>query len=307
MAKKGPHKQTRWIHISDVQFGHHPSDGEDHYTLVADMIATIRREQPDFVIHSGDHVAGAGEDDTPRRIGKLWREYHRAMDPLTEQCPVYSCPGNHDQTRPGRSLEEYCKHVGRAGKSPYYTATFGPIHLIMLDEVLRPGDHYWGDTVTTRLLHSGGFLSGSAQDRWLRRHLAKGRRGKVLVTIGHWPIFMSRNLYFDTDSSLRYDEITKHPGNLLPQLIKANCDLYLCGHHHVYERSRHPKLMQVKTGADGIAWPHLMEDPNKYSVIQDYRHGYTRFTYDPSAHRIHGEAVDLDGDVIDAWSQKAKE
>ena len=297
---------TRWIHISDVQLGDVPSDYDDHTALIEQLIATVRAEHPDFVIHSGDHVHGAHHNDEKKQVTKWWRTYHRLMDPLARQCPVYCCPGNHDQTKPGRSLDVYCRHVGRTGKPPYFAATIGDVHLVLLDLTLRAGEHDWEDDVTTRLSHMGGFLPGAAQDRWLRRHLSKGRRSKVMIAVGHWPIFTSRNLYFDTDSSLRYDEITRHPGVLLPQLIEAGFDLYLCGHHHTYERLRHPKLMQVKTGADGIALPGLMRKPNRYSVIQDYRGGYTRFAYDAPANRIHGEAVAFDGEVMDSWSQKAK-
>jgi len=49
-----------------------------------------------------------------------------------------------------------------------------------------------------------------------------------------------------------------------------------------------------------------LEKPNKYSIKRDRRHGYTRFTYDSAANRIYGEAIALDGDIIDSWSQKVE-
>ncbi len=88
-----------------------------------------------------------------------------------------------------------------------------------------------------------------------------------MIAVGHHPIFMSPHLYHDTDSSLRFDEITGHLGGVLPQLIDARFDLYLCGHLHVYERSCHPRLTQVMTGGDGIAFPGALEKPNKYSIV----------------------------------------
>ncbi len=300
----------KWIHISDMQFGQVPN-AEEQNRLNEELIARVRNQKPDFVVNSGDlvsHMEGfqPGVRDEDKFVAQCWRDYHRVIDPLAGECPVLCCPGNHDQTRPGRSLENYCKNVGRAGKPPYFAKTFGDIHVVMLDQVLRTGEHDWEDNVTTRLSHMGGFLPGSAQDRWLRRHLSKARRARVKIAVGHWPIFAPRTVYHDTDSSLRYDEMTKHPGVLLPQLIEARFDLYLCGHHHVYERSRHPKLMQVKTGANGIAFPGVMRRPNQYFEKHDYRQGYTRFVYDPSANKIHGEAVALDGDIMDAWSQSVK-
>ena len=303
---KTNNRRTRWIHISDLQIGQDTSDFADHDELMEQLIAQVRAEQPDFVIHSGDHVHGAHFDDEKKLVTQWWRRYRRLVDRLARQFPVYNCPGNHDQTRPGRSLEVYCRNIGRKGKQPYYAVTCRDVHLVLMDQLLRAGEHNWSDTGTTRLSHMGAFLPGSTQDRWLRRHLAKGRRAKVMVAVGHWPIFASRFVYFDTDSSLRYDELTNHPGILLPQLLEAEFDLYLCGHHHIYERSRHPRLMQVKTGSDGIAFKGMMRKPNRYAVLQDYRGGYTRFAFDPSSNRIHGEAVAYDGEVFDSWSQKAK-
>ena len=297
LASKRSNRMVRWIHITDLQFGSEESDNHD--SLVEGLIAKVRGENPDFVVNSGDNVAGAIRDDEKKSVAQYWREYRRVMDPLARECPLFCVPGNHDQTRPGRALDDYCRHVGRPGKPPYYAANFRDIHLVMLDTVLRPG------LPPAPVKHMGGFLPNSPQNRWLRRHLSKRRRARAMIAVGHWPIFASPCVYFATDSSLRYDELTGHRGTLLPQLAEAGFDLYLCGHHHVYERSRHPLLMQVMTGADGIAYPEAATR-NRYCVKHDDRHGYTRFTYDLSANKIRGEALALSGDVIDAWSQNVR-
>ncbi len=46
--------------------------------------------------------------------------------------PALNCPGNHDQ-RLGRSLEIYCREIGRSGKPPYYAVTIGDVHVLLLD------------------------------------------------------------------------------------------------------------------------------------------------------------------------------
>jgi 3',5'-cyclic AMP phosphodiesterase CpdA len=179
------------------------------------------------------------------------------------------------------------------------------MEIVFLDLTMRVGEYDPKLTSTCRVMHAGAFPPRTVQHRWLQRTLSR-RRGQVLVVVGHWPIFMSRFVYHDADSSLRFDELTGYPGELLPMLTEAGADLYLCGHHHVYERSRHPRLMQIMTAGDAIAWPDLMERPNKYRVRVDRRMCYTRFCYDPTSARIHGESIAIDGETIDAWSQKVR-
>ncbi len=306
MARSARRSITRWIHITDLQVGQRPSDAQDHDTQVEQLIAKVRAEKPDFVINSGDNTPGAVDDDERRFIAQCWRDYHRIVDPLTSECPVFHTPGNHDQSRPGRSLDLYCKHIGRAGKRAYYAANFGDIGLVMLDLLMRVGEYNAKEIGTCRVMHQGAFAPGTAQHRWLRRHLSTPRNTRVSIAVGHWPIFMSKYVYHDTDSSLRYDELTGQSGVLLPMLTEARTDLYLCGHHHVYERSRHPQLMQVMTGADKIAWPGLMKRANRFRVASDYRIGYTRFAFDRQSNLIRGEAVALDGEIMDAWTQKPR-
>ena len=113
MAKPARRSITRWIHITDMQVGQIPTDADDHNAQVEELIAKVRAEKPDFVINSGDNTPGAVDDDERRFIAQCWRDYHRIVDPLASECPIFHTPGNHDQSRPGRSLDLYCKHVGR--------------------------------------------------------------------------------------------------------------------------------------------------------------------------------------------------
>jgi len=41
-------------------------------------------------------------------------------------------------------------------------------------------------------------------------------------------------------------------------------------------------------------------------VASDYRIGYTRFMFDRQSNTIHGQAVALDGEIMDAWTQKPR-
>ena len=81
-------------------------------------------------------------------------------------------------------------------------------------------------------------------------------------------------------------------------LLDAGVDLYLCGHLHIYERTRYQRLTQVMAGApDKVPFKKLLSDPpNKHSRVVDERACYVRFTLTGNTSR--GEAVALDGDVM---------
>lgn len=280
---------VQWIHISDLQFGFGKEENNDNNAHAQMLIERIIREKPDFIIHSGDAVHGAHEGQELERIKEYWSDYRRAVKPLEEICPVLSVPGNHDMTRAGKSMELYCQQTGRSGEPPYFGVTIQGVHVICLDVV--------------PFLHKGGFITGSKQEKWLRQHLSGPRRARCLVAVGHYPIFMSPAIYHNVDTSLHYDESSGQEGVLLPILLKARVDLYLCGHLHIYERTRYGRLTQVMAGANGIAFPDLLQqEPNKYNQILDERQCFVRYMLSDDS--IRGEAVTLDGESMDTWSQE---
>lgn len=284
---------TRWVLISDVQFGHWSPQVTDNDERARMLIQQVVGEAPDFVVNGGDHINGEVADGNAERqnVRRMWAKYHRAMRPLAKLCPVISVVGNHDQTGQAASSDVYCRQTQRAGKPTYYSATIRGVHVhvIALDVVPRR--------------HRGGFPDWTVQAKWLGRDLNRRRRAKCTVAVGHYPIFLTPKHYDNSDPSLRYDEGAKDEGVLLPMLLDVGVDLYLCGHHHVYERTRYRRLTQVMAGAADMAWDDLMqESPNRYCRVLDERQCYVRFTLKDKT--IRAEAVALDGDVVDAWTQR---
>ena len=279
---------TRWTLITDVQFGHADPDEETNSRRARYMIEKIASEDPDFVINAGDSINGAVVDGERRKVKKLWAQYQDAIRPLDNVCPLITVIGNHDQTGEAATSEDFCRETGRIGKQPYFSKTIGGVNVVVLHTM--PGRH------------GGGFPDGTPQVRWLRSHLQRPRQAKCTIVCGHYPVFVNPWLYHTSDPSLHYDENTNEQGVLLPILLDAEVDMYLCGHHHVYERSRYKSLTQIMGGALGIAYEEQLEKPpHRYSKALDERQCYVRFTLDKNA--ISGESVDLDGNVIDTWIQ----
>ena len=283
------HQMIRWIHVTDLQLGFGKSADNDNDTSARRLIEQVASEEVDFVINSGDLIHGAHADQTLETIAEYWSDYQTTVKPLEGKAPILSAPGNHDMTREDRSMERYCLETGRADKPPYYAATIQGVHVICLNVVSA--------------LHRGGFPKGSEQEAWLKQELNRLPQARCLIAVGHYPIFLSPDFYGRfSDSSLYYDERTGQAGALLPILLEAGVDLYLCGHLHTYERTRYGKLTQVMAGAYGVAYPDLMPyQPNQYCQALDERQCYVRYTLTEDS--IHAEALSLQGTVVDAWSQ----
>ena len=274
---------TRWIFVSDLQLGQPPDHHEERKRLLIERVAA---EKPHFVIHGGDHVAGKVNDDPEERrnVELMWAAYHRVMAPLKELCPVISTIGNHDQTGSTPSSEEYLRQVGRQGKKSYHAKTIRGVHIANLDVLVRK--------------HRGGFAD-AVQARWLRRDLRAARRARCTVVVGHYPIVVAPWLL---EHSVLCDEEPGKMGLLLPMLLEAGVDLYLCGHLHVYERACYKTLTQVMSSASDIFFPEMRDKPSEYTKAFDERQTYIRFALEDSA--IRGEAVCAEGDVVDRWTQE---
>ena len=273
----------RWIFVSDLQLKPDDREHEERRRLLIERVAA---EKPDFVIDGGDHVAGAVNDEPEEaeRVALMWAAYHRATKPLEGLCPLISTVGNHDQTGSNPSSEEYLRQVGRQGRRTWHAGTIGGVHIAILD--VLDGRH------------RGGFTDRT-QARWLRRDLRAARRARCTLVVGHYPVLVSPWLL--EHSVLRGKE-PGDPGLLLPILLEAGVDLYLCGHLHAYERARCRTLTQVMTSASDIFFDDMDEKPGEFRIAFDERQSYVRFALEDST--ILGEAVSADGDIIDEWRQE---
>lgn len=286
---------TRWIHFTDLQLGLGKAENDPNDELAVEMVQTVLAQRPDFAIHAGDCIHGTAidheADENPEYLGmhvENWEMYRRTMAPLQTQCPVFSVVGNHDHTFPDLDTALFCHYHDRDGKPAYYSGTIDDVQVICLDVVPRP--------------HHGGFPAGTEQEVWLREELAKPKDARCRVVVGHYPIFMAPAMAHSVDASLRYDEENNAPGLLLPMLLAADVDLYLCGHLHIYERARYEKLTQIIGGANRIGhWGVLDMTPSRFLQVQDERQSYVEFKIVDD--QIEATVVSLAGEQIDAWSQ----
>ena len=75
---------VQWFHISDLQFGTGKAEKNDSDACARRLVEQVAGQEPDFVIHSGDHIHGAVNDskEEKARVKEYWADYQRAVKGL---------------------------------------------------------------------------------------------------------------------------------------------------------------------------------------------------------------------------------
>jgi Icc-related predicted phosphoesterase len=166
-------------------------------------------------------------------------------DKLLKKYPLFSLPGNHDYMDNDtaafyhHSRIEYYKTFstpvnGESGgiasnNQAYYSYDIGNIHFLSLDS--------FGQEDSTRLSDTLG-----AQVQWIKKDLEANKNKMWVVALWHHPPYS-----MGSHNSDEQDELIKIRENLLPVLERYQVDLVICGHSHLYERS---KLMEGHYGKE---------------------------------------------------------
>lgn len=189
----------------------------------------------DFMIMLGDNAYDNGTQQEYQ--DKLFNVY----DTILNYLPVFSTPGNHDYNSVNR-LSDPTQHTGPyydVFKSPengqaggvasntklYYSFDYGNIHFVSINSELQT----W--TLT----------SSNPMFDWLRQDLQANTKEWVICYF-HQPPYSKGSHDSDDFWELLMANMRR---NALPILEQYGVDLVLCGHSHVYERS---KLIKGHTG-----------------------------------------------------------
>jgi hypothetical protein len=145
---------------------------------------------------------------------------------LLRVTPVWPAIGNHDTAQdpnPPPTIAYFRAfdnpQHGEAGGVPsgtnrYYSFDHGNVHLLCLDSM-----------TSSRAL-------GGAQSRWIEADL-KATKQRWIIAYWHHPPYTKGS--HDSD---RETELLEMREGIVPVLEAGGCDLVVCGHSHVYERSR---------------------------------------------------------------------
>lgn len=161
-------------------------------------------------------------------------------DRLLKQSPVFPAPGNHDYGNIdfyGRDVPKRFYDVayyrvfsmpteGESGGVPshnqsFYSFDIGNIHFLSLDSYGREAD---GAKMYDTL---------SAQAQWVKKDLEQNKNKQWVVAYWHHPPYT-----MGTHNSDEEQDLVQIRGSFIKILERYGVDLIICGHSHLYERSR---------------------------------------------------------------------
>jgi len=162
--------------------------------------------------------------------------FNRYKDNLLKTYPLFPSPGNHDydNDNPARQDDHKIPYYdvftmpanGEAGGEPsgteaFYSFDYGNVHFLSLDS-------YGREDNATRLYDTLG-----RQVQWIKKDLAANQNKDWVVAYWHHPPYSKGSRESDGDP-----EMTAIRHNFIRILERLGVDLIICGHSHVYERSR---------------------------------------------------------------------
>ncbi|MCL2747244.1 MAG: metallophosphoesterase [Oscillospiraceae bacterium] len=200
--------------------------------------AVAGEPRAELVIFGGDTVDDGGESGDWEAF---WRNASEPLDGLV----VAAVPGNHDNHA---MLAEQFAYPARAPASPgegfFYAIDMGGVHFVMLDSNIMGADR-------------------QADIDWLRADLAgePAQKANWRVAVLHHPLWPPVNNPKDMARAETMRE------NFLPLLEDYGVDLVLCGHQHVYARSRAQNgIVQIMV-ASGAKEPYHADNTEDMAII----------------------------------------
>lgn len=184
----------------------------------------------------GDNAYNSGQDAEFQQ--KFFNVY---KDNLLKKFPLFPSPGNHDYTDGHTSNSDSIAQIthkmayyanfsmpvdGEAGGTPSHTQAFysfdiGNIHFLSLDSYGKEAGQY-------RLYDTLG-----PQVQWIKQDLDSNKNKDWIIAYWHHPPYTMGSHNSDEEQELV--EIRK---NFIQILERYGVDIIVCGHSHVYERSR---------------------------------------------------------------------
>ena len=267
---------TEAVPFRFVIFGDTRSQARPH----AAVVDAIRREGPEFVVHTGDLVEDGRDPDD-------WQRFFDLEAPLLRVAPFVPVIGNHEIAQPfSNGMENYRRYV--------HVAPGGPSS--ELDSVLRYGN--------TRFVLANSYedWSGEARD-WIDRELGRARReapNDWLFVVMHWG---------PRSSGPHGDNELVAQAGVDAILRRHHVDLVISGHDHAYERGDDDGLRYMVSGGGGAPL-YRRRDFRPMTRAFAAEHHYVRV--DVEREQIAFTAVRPDGTAIDratlrhdGWSDSA--
>jgi acid phosphatase type 7 len=235
------------------------------------VVERVTREQPGFVIHTGDLV------DNGNQAG-LWDKFFEIEKDLLRNIPFYPTPGNHEQNTP-----VFFKYFAfPSGDGHHYSFDWGNTHLAVIDS----------NEIGKNAQEKAAFRQ--EQLDWLQGDLTRNSKPLVFVWLHHPPF---------TGVEDRKPTAARLAAILEPVLLKGRVAAVFGGHDHNYQHHVHAGIDYIVSGGGGAPLYDLSPTPETMvrGVVTD---NYVRVHVTGSTAQF--EAVDLEGKILDSFEVKAR-
>ncbi len=223
-----------------VVYGDSRSDAAAHATVVAAIV----RDQPSFVVETGDMVVRGSDDHA-------WDRFFRVEEPLLRDVPFFAAVGNHETYDPGVGLrlsERYVALPADASHPTYYAFSWGSVRFLMLDS-------------------NDAWDRGNAQWTWLEHAL---EAADANPNVHHLFVALHQGPY----SSGHHGGDPELAQSGVPEMLRRHgVDLVFAGHDHDYERGEVDGLKYIVTGGAGAPlYPVNRHDPGQlaFATVHHY-------------------------------------
>ncbi|HSI33013.1 MAG TPA: metallophosphoesterase [Tepidisphaeraceae bacterium] len=282
---------VRFAHLTDMHVDADPRRRGDLGFAAALRHVSALPNPPEFLITGGDHVYEGFAASRPV-ANRQWDAYAKVLAEGTK-LPVHPVIGNHDvwgwpddklsPDEPGYGKALPCDRLGI--EKPYYSFDRGGWHFVVIDNIARRGNRYFGGL-------------DDAQAEWLKGDLRAAEKRPVCV-ISHIPI-LAACVLFDVDTRFKDDawhipdaSVHRDPKTLIDLLKTANTRLCISGHIHLVDRVEYRGISFVCDGAVCGNWwkGPLQEFPEGYGTFDLYADG----TFDCHYHAYGWERAKANG------------
>jgi predicted phosphodiesterase len=245
------------------------------------IAALMAQEDAEFFLHTGDVVYPAG--GFPAAIVEYNKRFFEPYQDMLSEVTAFPVVGNHDLYglfgAPFKQTFDVPRNGSLIFEELYYAFDWGDCRFLAIESNTLFQKLGWGPHIN-----------------WLENELRNNQR-KWLIVYLHAPLYSARKHGDNQDLINR----------LGPLFERYKVDLVLAGHDHNYERSipvkqfnqdpNYPGLVHIVTGGGGAALRPVTPTPRTHVAIS--AHHYMRFSI--QGDWIHGEAVDINGQVIDSF------